>query len=104
MRFMAILRRLRHSAAREYLGLSGLAPRIRHADALVMGLWQENQPVSAFCAVPVINGGQGGANHSVIAMARRASRSRADSFSVALLSCPQAARISRPRGVRTGEA
>ena len=25
-------------------------------------------------------------------------------FSVALLSCPQAARMSRPRGVRTGEA
>jgi len=37
-------------------------------------------------------------------MARSARRSRADSFSVALLSWPQAARISRPRGVRTGEA
>ena len=33
-----------------------------------------------------------------------AMRSRADSFSVALLSWPQAARMSRPRGVRTGEA
>ena len=42
--------------------------------------------------------------HSVIAMARNAMRSRADSFSVALLSWPQAARMSRPRGVRTGEA
>ena len=41
---------------------------------------------------------------SVIAMARSASRSRALSFSVALLSWPQAARMSRPRGVRTGEA
>src|SRR5215475_12185190 len=41
---------------------------------------------------------------SVIAIARRARRSRAESFSVALLSWPQAARMSRPRGVRTGEA
>ena len=41
---------------------------------------------------------------SVIAMARNARRSRADSFSVSLLSWPQAARMSRPRGVRTGEA
>ncbi len=41
---------------------------------------------------------------SVIAMARSANRSRAESFSVALLSWPQAARMSRPRGVRTGEA
>ena len=41
--------------------------------------------------------------HSVIAMARSAMRSRAESFSVALLSWPQAARMSRPRGVRTGE-
>src|SRR5262245_62328922 len=41
---------------------------------------------------------------SVIAMARSASRSRAVSFSLALLSWPQAARMSRPRGVRTGEA
>ena len=41
---------------------------------------------------------------SVIAIARSAMRSRADSFSVALLSWPQAARMSRPRGVRTGEA
>ncbi len=32
------------------------------------------------------------------------SRARADSFSVSLLSWPQAARMSRPRGVRTGEA
>ena len=42
-------------------------------------------------------------NHSVIAMARSAMRSRTESFSVALLSWPQAARMSRPRGVRTGE-
>ena len=41
---------------------------------------------------------------SVMAMARSAIRSRADSFSLALLSWPQAARMSRPRGVRTGEA
>ena len=41
---------------------------------------------------------------SVIAMARSAMRSRAESFSLALLSWPQAARMSRPRGVRTGEA
>ena len=41
---------------------------------------------------------------SVIAIARSAMRSRAESFSVALLSWPQAARMSRPRGVRTGEA
>src|SRR5207253_6601197 len=41
---------------------------------------------------------------SVIAMARNARRSRAESFSLALLSWPQAARMSRPRGVRTGEA
>ena len=41
---------------------------------------------------------------SVIAMARSARRSRAESFSVALLSWPHAARMSRPRGVRTGEA
>ena len=41
---------------------------------------------------------------SVIAIARRAMRSRTESFSVALLSWPQAARMSRPRGVRTGEA
>jgi len=40
--------------------------------------------------------------HSVIAMARSAMRSRTPSFSVALLSWPQAARMSRPRGVRTG--
>ena len=40
---------------------------------------------------------------SVIAIARSAMRSRADSFSVALLSWPQAARMSRPRGVRTGD-
>jgi hypothetical protein len=42
-------------------------------------------------------------DHSVIAMARSAMRSRTESFSVALLSWPQAARMSRPRGVRTGE-
>src|SRR5262245_46834840 len=41
---------------------------------------------------------------SVIAIARSARRSRADSFSLALLSWPQAARMSRPRGVRTGDA
>ena len=40
---------------------------------------------------------------SVIAIARSACRSRAESFSVSDFSCPQAARISRPRGVRTGE-
>src|SRR6185295_854596 len=40
---------------------------------------------------------------SVIAIARSAMRSRAESFSVALFSCPQAARMSRPRGVRTGD-
>ena len=45
-----------------------------------------------------------GLQSSVIAMARSASRSRADSFSLALFNCPQAARMSRPRGVRTGEA
>ena len=44
------------------------------------------------------------ANQSVIAIARNAMRSRTDNFSVSLLSCPQAARMSRPRGVRTGEA
>lgn len=43
-------------------------------------------------------------NYSTIAIARSAMRSRAESFSVTLLSWPQAARISRPRGVRTGEA
>ena len=32
------------------------------------------------------------------------SLARARSFSVSLLSWPQAARMSRPRGVRTGEA
>ena len=37
-------------------------------------------------------------------MARRASRSEALSFSVADFSCPQAARMSRPRGVRIGLA
>ena len=42
-------------------------------------------------------------DHSVIAMARNAMRSRAESFSLSLLSWPQAARMSRPRGVRTGE-
>src|SRR4029079_17311366 len=42
--------------------------------------------------------------HSTIAIGRSAMRSRTESFSVALLSWPQAARISRPRGVRTGEA
>ncbi len=42
-------------------------------------------------------------NQSVIAMARSAWRSRADIFSVSDLSWPQAARMSRPRGVRTGE-
>ena len=31
-------------------------------------------------------------------------RALARSFSVSLLSCPQAARMSRPRGVRTGLA
>ena len=41
---------------------------------------------------------------SVIAIARSAMRSRADIFSVALLSWPQAAKMSRPRGVRTGDA
>ena len=46
---------------------------------------------------------QQASDHSVIAMARSAMRSRTDSFSVALLSWPQAARMSRPRGVRTGE-
>jgi hypothetical protein len=40
---------------------------------------------------------------SVIAMARSACRSRADNFSVSDFNWPQAARISRPRGVRTGE-
>jgi hypothetical protein len=40
---------------------------------------------------------------SVIAMARNAWRSRADSFSVSDFNWPQAARMSRPRGVRTGE-
>src|SRR6267154_1724871 len=44
-----------------------------------------------------------GTYQSVIAMARSACRSRTDSFSVSDLSWPQAARISRPRGVRTGE-
>ena len=33
-----------------------------------------------------------------------ASLARARSFSVSLFSCPQAARMSRPRGVRTGLA
>jgi len=42
-------------------------------------------------------------SQSVIAMARSASRSRADNFSVSDFNWPQAARISRPRGVRTGE-
>ena len=42
-------------------------------------------------------------NYSVIAIARSAMRSRAESFSVSLLSWPQAARMSRPRGVRTGD-
>ena len=42
-------------------------------------------------------------HQSVIAIARSAMRSRAESFSVALLSWPQAARMSRPRGVRTGD-
>ena len=42
-------------------------------------------------------------DHSVIAMARNAMRSRIESFSVALLSWPHAARMSLPRGVRTGE-
>src|SRR6202022_4090345 len=42
-------------------------------------------------------------HQSVIAMARSACRSRTDSFSVSDLSWPQAARMSRPRGVRTGE-
>ena len=37
-------------------------------------------------------------------MARKARRSRAESFSLSLLSWPQAARMSRPRGVRTGLA
>ena len=54
--------------------------------------------------VVVINADANATHQSVIAMARKASRSRAESFSVALLSWPQAARISRPRGVRTGEA
>jgi hypothetical protein len=42
-------------------------------------------------------------HQSVIAMARSACRSRADSFSVSDFNWPQAARMSRPRGVRTGE-
>ena len=40
---------------------------------------------------------------SVIAIARSACRSRADNFSVSDFNWPQAARMSRPRGVRTGE-
>src|SRR4051812_43694696 len=40
---------------------------------------------------------------SVIAIARSAWRSRAESFSVSDFNWPQAARMSRPRGVRTGE-
>ena len=36
-------------------------------------------------------------------MARSAWRSRTDSFSVSDFNWPQAARMSRPRGVRTGE-
>jgi hypothetical protein len=40
---------------------------------------------------------------SVIAMARSACRSRTDNFSVSDFNWPQAARMSRPRGVRTGE-
>ena len=42
-------------------------------------------------------------HQSVIAMARSAWRSRAESFSVSDFSWPQAARMSRPRGVRTGD-
>src|SRR5262249_61070754 len=42
-------------------------------------------------------------SQSVIAIARRAWRSRAESFSVSDFNCPHAARISRPRGVRTGD-
>ena len=42
-------------------------------------------------------------HQSVIAMARSAWRSRAESFSVSDFNWPQAARMSRPRGVRTGE-
>jgi len=38
-----------------------------------------------------------------IAIARSAWRSRTDSFSVSDFNWPQAARMSRPRGVRTGE-
>ena len=37
-------------------------------------------------------------------MASRAMRSRIFSRSLSLFSCPQAARMSRPRGVRIGEA
>src|SRR5205085_12154658 len=44
-----------------------------------------------------------GKPQSVIAIARSACRSRADSFSVSDFNWPHAARISRPRGVRTGE-
>ena len=62
------------------------------------------------------HGGMSGSRgSSVIAVAERIhalradaassiSRARARSFSVSLLSWPQAARMSRPRGVRTGEA
>jgi hypothetical protein len=42
-------------------------------------------------------------HQSVIAIARSAWRSRAESFSVSDFNWPQAARMSRPRGVRTGE-
>ena len=41
---------------------------------------------------------------SVMAMARNAKRSRALNFCVSDFNCPQAARMSRPRGVRTGLA
>src|SRR4029078_7866335 len=43
------------------------------------------------------------ARQSVIAIARSAWRSRADNFSVSDFNWPHAARMSRPRGVRTGE-
>ena len=67
----------------------------------------ESMPAQSGAMIPIARKyffDQIDANHSTMAMARSAIRSRADNFSLALLSWPHAARISRPRGVRTGDA
>src|SRR5262245_40132108 len=84
--------------------LIGFGPHIRHAATLVIPVWPRNSAESGGKGDSSLSRWRPAPAQSVIAMARSAIRSRADSFSVALLTSPHAARLARPRGASTGDA